>query len=176
MIDASALLGSEQLAGVVVSPVGLFRQAEAGTTASAGPAVVSGRLGIAIADKIGGEQAVETRNQDAEISARSPQFGQWGFLAVTEHDLGLTTTEPPKMAGRRLGTLVVQVPRSTVRSAELAGGWRHPTLYIFSSAPLRITFTDGTAWALEVSRFYRRHAKRVVSTLNSHASQPTPIA
>jgi hypothetical protein len=48
---------------------------------------------------------------------------------------------------------------------ELEGGWRHPTLYMFSSAPLRIMFADGTTWVFEVARFYRRHAMRVVRAL-----------
>jgi hypothetical protein len=169
MIDASEVLGSRQLAGVRVSPVGLFRRIEANTQGAAGPVLVSGTLVIAIADKIGGERAGGSREADAEVSARTPTFGDWGFLAVTESDLGLFTTQPPKMAGRRLGSIVVRASRSTVVSADLAGGWRHPTMYVLSSAPLRISFSDGTAWAVEVSRFYRRQAKSVVRALKQRA-------
>jgi hypothetical protein len=56
-------------------------------------------------------------------------------------------------------------PRSAIAATELEGGWRHPTLYMFSSAPFRIVFADGTTWVFEVARFYRRHAKRVVRAL-----------
>jgi hypothetical protein len=38
---------------------------------------------------------------------------------------------------------------------------------MFSPAPLRITVTDGTAWAFEVSRFSRGRARRLVRTLQS---------
>jgi hypothetical protein len=38
---------------------------------------------------------------------------------------------------------------------------------VLSPAPLRITFTDGTAWAFEVNRFSRRRAKHLVRTLQS---------
>jgi hypothetical protein len=38
---------------------------------------------------------------------------------------------------------------------------------MFSLAPLRIAFTDGTAWAFEVSRFSRGPGKHLVRTLQS---------
>jgi hypothetical protein len=165
VIDASDLLGAPQLAGVVVSPVGLFRSIESNLTAMPGGVIVPGSTGPAISDKLGGKSASEQRQADAEASATTPDCGKWGFLAVTDRDVALTTTQPPKMVGRRLGEIVERVPRSTVTAARLAGGWRHPTLYMFSSAPFRILFADGTAWVFEVSRFYRRHARHVVRAL-----------
>ena len=167
MINPSDLLGAPQIAGVVVSPVGLFRKIESSQTAFVGGVVVPGKLGPMIGDKLGGESAAEQRQRDSAVSDSTPKCGNWGYLAVTDTELALTTTEAPKLVGRRLGELVARVPRSTVAHVELAGGWRHPTLYMFSSAPLRITFTDGTAWAFEVSRFYRRGAKRLVRALQS---------
>ncbi len=164
-MDASDLLGGPQLAGVVVSPVGLFRGIESNMAVMSGGVVVPGSTGPAIADKLGGDRAAEQRQADAGASAQTPDCGKWGFLAVGEGDVALTTTEPPKMVGRRLGKIVERVPRSTVTAAELRGGWRHPTLYLFSSAPLRIVFADGTTWVFEVARFYRRHAKHVVRAL-----------
>jgi hypothetical protein len=165
VIDASDLLGAPQLAGVVVSPVGLFRKIESNLTVMSGGVVVPGSAGPAISDKLGGERAVEQREADAGASAQTPDCGKWGFLSVTESELALTTTQPPKMVGRQLGELVERVPRSTIAAAELEGGWGHPALYMFSSAPFRVIFADGRTWVFEVSRVYRRHAKRVVSTL-----------
>lgn len=165
MIDASDLLGAPQLAGVVVSPVGLFRSIESNLTVMSGGVVVPGSTGPAIGDKLGGKSAAEQRQVDAGASARTPDCGKWGFLAVSDRDVVLTTTQPPNMVGRRLGALVERVPRDRITGAELEGGWRHPTLYLFSSASFRITFADATTWAFEVSRFYRRHAKRVIRTL-----------
>jgi hypothetical protein len=165
VIDASDLLGSPQLAGVVVSPVGLFRHIESNMTVMSGGVVVPGTTGPVISDKLGGSQAAKQREADAGASAQTPDCGKWGFLAVGERDVALTTTQPPKLVGRRLGELVERAPRSTITAVSLEGGWRHPTLYLFSSAPLRIVFADGTTWAFEVARFYRRHAKRVAHAL-----------
>ena len=46
MINASDLLGAPQIAGVVVSPVGLFRKIESSQTAFVGGVVVPGKLGV----------------------------------------------------------------------------------------------------------------------------------
>jgi hypothetical protein len=133
-----------------------------------GGAVVSGTLGPTIGDKLAGERGAQQRRRDAAVSHSTPKCGEWGYLAATDTELALTTTEAAKWgAGRQLGQLVTRVPRSTVAHVELAGGWLHPTLYMFSPAPLRITFTDGTAWAFEVSRFSRGRARRLVRTLQS---------
>jgi hypothetical protein len=124
VIDASDLLGAPQLAGVVVSPVGLFRKIESNLTVVSGGVVVPGSTGPAISDKLAGQQAAEQREADTGASAQTPDCGKWGFLAVSERDVALTTTQPPKMVGRQLGELVERVPRTMVTAAELEGGWR----------------------------------------------------
>ncbi|HEX3801217.1 MAG TPA: hypothetical protein VHV75_00095 [Solirubrobacteraceae bacterium] len=95
MIDASDLLGAPQLAGVVVSPVGLFRKIESNVTVLSGGVVVPGSTGPAIADKLGGASAAEQREADATASAQTPDCGKWGFLVVTELEIALTRTQPP---------------------------------------------------------------------------------
>jgi hypothetical protein len=169
VIDASDLLGAPQIAGVEVSPVGFFRASEAKAAHATTGGFVPGTIRPTISERLGSERAAEERRQDAAASKSTPNYGNWGHLAVTDTELALTTTEPGKGGvGRRLGQLVTRVPRGTVAHVELAGGdWRHPTLYILSSAPLRIAFTDGTAWAFEVKRFARRRAKHLVSTLQN---------
>jgi hypothetical protein len=57
------------------------------------------------------------------------------------------------------------VRRSAITAAQLAGGWRHPALYLLSSTQFRIASADGTTWAFGVSRFYRRHPERAVRVL-----------
>jgi hypothetical protein len=163
VINASELLGAPQIAGVLVSPPGFFRRKES----TPGHASGSPLLGW-IGDKLAGERGRDERRRDAAVSKSTPKCGDWGYLAVTDTELALTTAEFRKGgAGLKLGQLVTRVPRSTVAQVELAGGWQHATLYMLSSAPLRIAFTDGTAWAFEVSRYYRRRAKRLVRTLQS---------
>jgi hypothetical protein len=143
VIDTSDVLGTPQIAGVVVSPIGLFRKAEGGQTAFVGGVVVSGALGRMLGDKLGGKRAAQERAQDAAVSNSSPDCGKLGYLALTDSELAVTTTEYSNLTGPRLSQLVTRVPRTTIANAELAGGWQHPTLYMFSAAPLRITFTDG---------------------------------
>jgi hypothetical protein len=163
VINASDLLGAPQIAGVVVSPPGFFRRKES----APGHAFGSPTLGW-ISNKLAGERGREERRRDADASKNTPECGDYGYLAVTDTDLALTTAEFRKGgAGLKLGQLVTRVPRSTVAQVELAGGSRHPTLYILSPAPLRIAFTDGTAWAFEVNRFSRGRAKRLVRSLQS---------
>jgi hypothetical protein len=162
VINASDLLGAPQIAGAGVNPIGWQRRQMSGA------AFQGNRLSPWIGDKLAGERGAQQRERDAAMSDSTPECGGWGYLAVTDTELALTTTEPGKGgAGRRLGQLVTRVPRSTVARIELAGGWQHPTLYVLSAAPLRITFTDGTAWVFEVNRFSRRRAKRVVRTLQT---------
>jgi hypothetical protein len=168
VINASDLLGAPQIAGVEVSPVGYFRASEAKAAHATTGGFVPGTIRPTISERLGSERAAEKRRQDAAASKSTPNYGNWGYLAVTDTELALTTTEPGKGGvGRRLGQLVTRVPRGTVAHVELAGDWRHPTLYILSSAPLRLTFTDGTPWAFEVKRFSRGRAKRLVGTLQS---------
>ena len=162
MINASELLGAPQIAGVAVNPIGWQRRAMAGSV------MYGNRLSPWIGDKLAGERGAQQRRRDAAASATTPEFGASGYLAVTGTELALTTTEAAKWgAGRQLGQLVTRVPRSSLVHVELAGGWLHPTLYVLSSNPLRITFTDGTAWAFEVNRFSRRRAQHLVRTLQS---------
>jgi hypothetical protein len=134
----------------------------------AGSAAFGNRFSPWIGDKLAGERGAQQRRQDAEASESTPKCGGWGYLAVTDTELALTTTEAAKWgAGRQLGQVVTRVPRRAVARVELAGGWLHPTLYVLSPAPLRIAFADGTAWAFEVNRFSRRRAKRLVRALQS---------
>jgi hypothetical protein len=168
MIDTSDLLGAPQIAGVEVNPVGYFRAGEAKNAHATTRGFVPGTIRPTISERLGSKRAAEERRQDAAASKSTPNYGYAGYLAVTETELALTRTEPGKGGvGRRLGQLVTRVPRGTVAHVELAGGWRHATVYILSSAPLRLTFTDGTAWAFEVNRYGRGRAKRLVRTLQS---------
>ncbi len=165
-LDASEMLGSLQLAGVRVNPWGAMRRAEAHTASAAGGVFVSGRTVVAASDKITGKKGAERREHWAQIAAATPQFGPVGFLALTQSELALLTTKLKQPASTKLDGVVARVPRGDVVSAELAGGWPHVAYYILSAAPLTITFRDGSAWQMEVSRFLRRHGKAFVRALS----------
>jgi hypothetical protein len=166
-IDASEMLGSQQLAGVRVNPWGAMRRIEAHTSSAAGGLLVSGRTVVAAGDKISGRKGVESRERWAQLAAATPPFGLVGFLALTASELALLTTKlrSPGIVGKP-EAVVARVPRGDVVSAELGGGWPHLAYYILSSAPLTITFKDGSAWQMEVSRFLRRHGRALVHALS----------
>jgi hypothetical protein len=163
--DASHLLGSPQLAGVRVNPWGAFRRAEASTTAFSGGIPVSGKLGVAIGDALGGDAAAQERKRAAELAASTPGFGNLGYLALTAHELALITTKVTGAAKMTLVEAVGRVPLSEVTSAQLGGGWPHLSYFIFSPAPLTITLRDGAAWEMEISRVFRKRGRRFVRVL-----------
>jgi hypothetical protein len=171
-IDASQLLGSPQLAGVRVNPWGAMRRAEARTVAHSGGVAVSGRLVVAVGDRMGGKAGAEARGRAEQLASVTPKFGNLGFLAVSESELVLMTTKLEGMATVIPVEVVARRPRSDVVSAMLAGGWPHMTYYIFSAAPLKIAFGDGSAWQMEVSRFFRKSGKKFVRALSTSSVAP----
>jgi len=159
-LDASEMLGAQQLAGVRVNPWGAMRRQTAHTSSGATGVFVSGRAVVAAGDAI-----AETRERWAQLAAATPQFGPVGFLALTANELALMTTTLKQPATTKLEAVVARVPRGDVVSAELGGGWPHVAYYILSAAPLTVTFKDGSAWQMEVSRFLRRNGKAFVRAL-----------
>ena len=164
-LDASEMLGSQQLAGVRVNPWGAMRRQTAHTSSAASGVFVSGRTVVAAGDAIAGKEGAQTRERWAQLAAATPQFVPVGFLALTANELALMTTKLTQPASTKLESVVARVPRGDVVSAELGGGWPHVAYYILSAAPLTITFKDGSAWQMEVSRFLRRNGKALVQAL-----------
>jgi hypothetical protein len=164
-IDASHLLGSAQLAGVRVNPFGAMRRAEKGQLVNSGGVPVSGSLAVAIGDAIGGKKGAQQRGEGEQLAGLTPPFGNLGFFAVTDGEVALITTKLTGMSTVNPVEVIARRPRGDVLSAELAGGWPHIAYSIISAAPFRIGFADGSTWQMEVSRFSRKHGKRVVQEL-----------
>jgi hypothetical protein len=171
-LDASEMLGSRQLAGVRVNPWGAMRRQTARTSGVASGVFVSGRTVVAAGDRIAGKKGAEARERWATLAAATPQFGPVGFLALTANELALMTTKLKQPASTKLEGVVARVPREDVVSVELAGGWPHLAYYILSAAPLTITFKDGSAWQMEVSRFLRHNGKAFVRALRAEPRAP----
>jgi hypothetical protein len=158
-LDSSALVGSMQLAGAKVNPLGT-------TSAIAGASSAGGDLASnVVADVVDASIFARRRARERAHVAVStaPDFGRLGFLAVTAEELILIgMTAPTGTSAARLGAVLVRVDRREVRSADL----KRSMLY---ASPLTITFADKTAWLLEVPRLARRSAQRVVQALSSPA-------
>jgi hypothetical protein len=149
-IDASQVLGSPQLAGVKVNPRGLGKS----RGASASGASVGGAVGAAISatrQQKAGEQKAEWAS-----TSRTPEFGRLAYLAVSNAEVALIKLKSG-LVTVKLDEVVVRLPRSDVRSAELGQG--------VSTAPLTISLANGDTWQLEVPGPSKKHAKAVVDAL-----------
>jgi hypothetical protein len=141
-LDSSLVLGSQQLAGAVVTARG------------------SGLRHAARVRATGVVGAVALQYAAARYTARrpsqTPKFGHAAFLAVNEREVALI-----KAGGGTLknGTAEVlgRMPRSEVTGAAVSRG--------FLRSNLTINFADGGSWEFEVSPFIRRTIVRIVLAL-----------
>lgn len=154
-IDASEVLGSPQLAGVKVNPRGQGKR----SGASASGAAVGGLAGAAISATRGQKAG----QQEAEwgSASQTPDFGRLAYLAVSTNELALIKLKSG-LVTLKLDEVVVRLPRSEVRGAELGKG--------VSTAPLTITLANGDTWQLEVPGPSKKHAQATVDALGSPAS------
>jgi hypothetical protein len=137
-IDASALLGSRQLAGVKVNPPGFGRR------------VASSQIGGAQAAAfVYGDQPTPGR-------AETPDFGRLAYLAVTDQELALVRLRARMGVVLQPAEVIARVPRSQLQTAELSYGY---------AALLTATFTDGGTWRMEIPPPSKRFARAVVHAL-----------
>ena len=134
-LDASAVLGSPQLAGVKVNPRGYAWRMARNQTGSLAARIVLGR-------------------QPAPGMAQTPRFGRLAFLAVTSDELALVGVSMGVTL--KVREVITRVPRGDLKTAELGRGY---------VAPLTITFCNGDTWRLETPPPSKRHARAVVRAL-----------
>ena len=150
--DASAILGSPQLAGVKVNPRGMAKKQSAPFVG-----MYAGVVGAVISASAGGKANKQAAKYEAESEA--PRFGRLAWLAVTDEELALVELKLKGQVGLELKDVIVRVARGEFASAELGGAAN-----IFSP-PLTINFKGGERWELEVPRPARKQAQRVVDVL-----------
>ena len=148
-IDASQILGSEQLAGVKVNRRGYgksFGAQAAPTNAGVAGAVIKARR----------EQKADQEKAQWAATSQTPEFGRNAYVAVTANELALIKLKSG-IVSLKLDEVVARVPRSDVASAELGSGT--------STVSLTISFAGGETWQLEVPRPSKKHAQEVVHAL-----------
>jgi hypothetical protein len=136
-IDASGVLGSQQVAGVKVNPPGYARRQariQAGSLAA----------GIVLGD------------EPRPGPGGTPPFGRLAYLVVTGQEVALVKLRTSHAVMLKAAGVIARVPRSEVRSAELGPGY---------AAPLTIFFTGGGTWRLEVPPPSKSYARAVVQAL-----------
>ena len=135
-IDASAVLGSAQLAGVKVNPRGY--------------AWDSGRTGSLLAPLA---TRVVYGRRPSGGRARTPGF-ELAWLAVTAEELALVKIRPG-MTIKAVG-VIARVPRRALKAV----GWHRGVV-----SPLMIVFGSGAEWHLEVPTFNAKSGVKVVHAL-----------
>lgn len=89
----------------------------------------------------------------------APDFGDTGYLAVTNSELVLIKVERGALRSHLRGVLA-RVPRGEVASAELESS-------AVSASTVTITFANGQKWVLEAPRPSRGQARAVTHALRS---------
>lgn len=145
-------------------PVGAFRRAEARQPLGGGGAA-AGAVGDKMVGKVGGEAVAVERRESERAAASTPDFGGLGLVAVTDGEVALVSATLTGMSGPKPHELIARHSLSEITAVELGGAWPHISRVIFSPSPLRISFSDGSAWQVEVPRIFRRSGKKVARLL-----------
>lgn len=162
-LDASSLLGTPQIAGVQVSPLGTYKKQLGRMRMTPGMAVGSAVWRVILRKKLADEQ---------ELAAHSdaPDIGNRAYAAVTGDTLALVGVDTRTRV--RLTNVISTIPRADVVSVEL-GKSGAPG----ASLPLTITLRGGHRWLFEVARLNRGQARDLVGVLSAGTavgSNPAP--
>jgi hypothetical protein len=149
-IDASELLGAQQIAGVKVMP----RGATMGRAMNQGGLAAGGLLGAAGGALAGGKAA----KKGIAARADTPEFKGQALLALTDVEVALVKLKQGAISAKPTEVLA-RAPRSEVTAATLDGGL---------VPKLSITFADGSAWSMDVPRVVKKQGDtdRVVALLS----------
>jgi hypothetical protein len=142
--DASEVLGSPEIAHLLVNPKGLAKRA----TGAAAGSVVGGMVGTFAAKRVLGDQNAGAPDV--------PSFGRVGYLAATVDEIALLKTRTGwKM--RMTDTVLARVPRTEITGVEWDGG--------MLVSHLVFTFANGVRWEFDVPRNGKKDAKAFVDAI-----------
>jgi hypothetical protein len=156
-VDASQVLGSPQLAGLIVVPRGFGASAVRAASNDIGTGL-SNAVGASLNQAM---QRTRGRRQQAvgDVVFDTPRFAGYGLLALTAQELALVTG--PRHPAIKV---LARMPRDEIEFADKLGHG-FPTTF-----PLAIAFRNGRAWYLEVQWNRWRGLKRILALIN--AEQP----
>jgi hypothetical protein len=148
-IDASELLGAPQVAGVKVMP----RGATMGRALNQGGLSAGGILGAAGGALASGKAAKKGAAQRAD----TPDFKGAALLALTDSEVALVKLKQGAMTAKPTEVLA-RAPRDQVTEATLANGL---------VPKLSISFSDGSAWSMDVPRVVKKQGdtNRIIQLL-----------
>ncbi len=148
-IDASELLGAPQIAGVKV----MARGATMGRAMNQGGVAVGGLIGAAGGALAGGKAAKSGKDARAE----TPEFKGQALLALTDDEIALVKLKQGAISAKPT-EVIARAPRDQVAGTELSSGL---------VPKLSISFSDGSAWAMDVPRVVKKQGdtNRIVELL-----------
>lgn len=146
-MDASQVLGSPQVAALIVVPKGFG----ASTLRTAANANLAGAVALPLVMKAGRRGR---RAAPSDLVLATPRFSGYGLLALTAHELALVTG--PR---NREVKVIARRPRNEIVFAERSG--RFPTSHLV------IAFRNGQGWYFEVQWNRWRAAKKILPLLQA---------
>jgi hypothetical protein len=159
-LNASAMLGAEQVAGVRVNHRGFGKAImaggggkSAGTWGGGAATGLGGAIGSSILARWAAKRG-KVEGQEA-ITSTAPDFGRIAFLVLTAGELALIGLDTKTTS--KLTAVLARVPRSEVASVDIVKA--APLM----AKPLTVRFTNGEQWLLEVPAPMKRNGKKVVS-------------
>jgi hypothetical protein len=150
-IDASELLGAPQIAGVKV----MARGAMMGRAFNQGGVAVGGLVGAA-----GGALASgKASKKGAAGRSETPEFKGQALLALTDSEVALVKLKQGAISAKP-AEVIARAPRGDVTEASLDNGL---------VPKLSISFSDGSAWAMDVPRVVKKQGdtNRIVELLGN---------
>ena len=150
-IDASELLGAPQIAGVKV----MARGATMGRAMNQGGVAVGGIIGAAGGALAGGKAAKSGGADRAE----TPEFKGQALLALTDSEVALVKLKTGAISAKP-SDVIARAPRDQVTNATLSSGL---------VPKLSISFSDGSAWSMDVPRVVKKQGdtNRIVELLGA---------
>lgn len=147
-VDASDVLGSQQVAGLWIQPRNSAKQMVGRVAGS----VVGGMAGSVAGSAATGEFKGAPEG--------TPNFGKVAFLALSGDELALIGVQKgihlrPKLAD----DAVARVSKTAVAGAELGDGKL--------ASPLTISFTNGVTWDFEIPRARRAAGETFVAAIGA---------
>jgi hypothetical protein len=149
-LDASDILGTQQLAGTLVNRRGSFHKTLTQSNAALGAGLSGPVAGLFLKKDIARE-AVEA------AASTAPDFGGHGYLALTADEIVLLSTKKGLMSAKPAAVLA-RVPRAEIAGVTLGDGM----------APgLSLLFDDGQAWSFDITPATKKGAKVLVDVLSA---------
>jgi hypothetical protein len=147
-LDASPLIGSQQIAGTLVNPRGSFHKAMTQSNAALGWGLSGPVAGMFL------KKGMERERVEAAEST-TPAFGGHGYLALSADEIVLLATKKGVMSAKPASVLA-RAPRAEIAGVTLGDGM----------APgLSLLFDNGQAWSFDITPATKKGAKALVDVL-----------